>query len=137
MTRWIEGEEYTVDVLCDNSSDVLVAVPRRRIVVQQGMVHHACTVNEQSLLDHIREICKTLLMKGINCIQCIYNRQDQQYYFIEVNPRPGGGIDLSIQAGANMPALWVRNTLGESCHIKEPIWNLHLLRYYAGYFYTE
>lgn len=135
MTEYIDGPEFTVDVLCDNQSNVIYAVPRERIEVKGGMVWHGQTINDKILINQVVNIAKLLQLKGIACIQCI--KSDNSYYFIEINPRPGSGIDLSINAGVNIPYYWIKNTLGETLPSIEPEWNMHLIRYYSGYFFKS
>lgn len=134
-TRYIEGNEYTIDVVCNDNSVPLAVVPRLRIEVRNGMVHHARIVKDDELIAQIKHICEELHLKGINCLQCIRNRNDDEFYFIEINPRPGSGIDLSIKGGINMPYLWIQSTLGNACNVPEPEWGLNMLRYFNGYFY--
>lgn len=133
MTRYVQGVEYTVDILCDNNSNVLSAIPRKRIKVVGGMVHHAQIIEESRLIDLCVKVAKSVRLVGMNCIQCMVNGED--YYFIEINPRPGSGIDLSIRSGVNMPLLWVRESMGEEYNISDPKWGLQMKRYYEGYFF--
>ena len=134
-TRYISGIEYTVDVLCDNNSEVISAIPRRRIEVIGGMVHHAQIDKDLTLINLCSKIAKSVGLTGMNCIQCIKN--EEEYYFIEINPRPGSGIDLSIASGINMPLLWIKDSLGESYSMKEPEWGLQMKRFYSGYYYKN
>lgn len=133
MTRYVEGTEYTVDVLCDANSNVLSAIPRKRITVVGGMVHHAQIIKEDKLIDLCKKVAIAAHLEGMSCIQCITDGEN--YNFIEINPRPGSGIDLSINSGVNMPLLWVLGTLNESVTVPEPKWGLQMKRYYSGYFY--
>jgi carbamoyl-phosphate synthase large subunit len=138
ITRFVEGNEYTIDILCDNESKVLSAVPRLRRKVQNGMVHFAEIVKDNSLINDVTKLAEKLCLKGVNCVQCIENGQDtrgDRYYFTEINPRPGSGIDLTINAGVNMPLLWIKQICGEKIKITEPVWGMKMLRYYDGYYY--
>lgn len=133
MTRYVEGEEYTVDMICDSYSNVLAAVPRKRIIVMGGMVHHAQIVKEDKLIALCGQISKSVGLVGMSCIQCITD--GEHYNFIEINPRPGSGIDLSIKGGINMPLLWIKDTLGEHVEVPSPKWGLQMKRYYSGYYF--
>lgn len=132
-TRYIDGEEYTIDIIADDQSNLINAIPRKRIIVEGGMVHHAIAVNDAKLIDKTKEIVAKLRLVGIMCIQCIRSIDNGQYYFIEINPRPGSGIDLSIAAGVNMPLMWVVNQINMNPII--PNWGLQMKRYYSGYFF--
>ncbi len=133
LTEYVEGEEYTIDVLCDDNSSLLVAIPRLRVEIRNGMVWHGKIVKDEVLIDKVGEVVSKIGLKGIACIQCI--KQGDKYYFIEINPRPGSGIDLSINGNVNLPLLWIQLTLGEKIEIPSPNWGLQLVRYYTGYFF--
>jgi carbamoyl-phosphate synthase large subunit len=139
ITRFIKGDEYTIDILCDNQSNALSVVPRLRRKVQGGMVHFAEIVKNNSLINEVTGLAKKLSLTGINCVQCIENENNGggggKYYFTEINPRPGSGLDLTINAGINMPLLWIKQTGGEKIKITEPVWGMKMLRYYDGYYY--
>jgi carbamoyl-phosphate synthase large subunit len=135
ITRYKEGEEYTIDVLCDNQSNVLSAVPRKRRRVEGGMAHFAEVMQDDALISKVCELSQKLGLTGVNCVQCI--KQDSEYYFIEINPRPGSGLDLTIHAGVNMPLLWIFSTMGTiPLHCPPPVWGMKMLRYYDGYYFV-
>jgi carbamoyl-phosphate synthase large subunit len=133
ITKFIEGNEYTIDVLCDENSEVLSVVPRLRKKVQYGMVQFAEIVKDPVLISKVEDLSKKLRLTGVNCIQCI--TQNGKYYFTEINARPGSGLDLTINAGVNMPLIWVNLSIKKSISIPEPDWGLKMLRYYDGYYY--
>lgn len=134
MSRYVEGTEYTIDVICDQRSNMIVAIPRERISVVGGMVHHARIVKDDLLIEQCCQIAKSVGLVGMSCIQCI-KTNDGKYYFIEINPRPGSGIDLSINAGADMPYMWLQCTSGTEVKTPEIKWGLQMKRYYCGYYF--
>lgn len=135
LTRYVKGTEYTIDVLSDRDSQLLSAVPRKRITVVGGMVHHACIVKDDEMIRQCAQVVKSVGLVGISCIQCI-KTEDEHYYFIEINPRPGSGIDLSINSGINMPLLWLKESVGEHIFVNEPTWGMQMKRYFCGYFFS-
>ena len=44
----------------------------------------------------------------------VLNRENGEVTFIEINPRFGGGIPLSIEAGANFPLWTIQMCQGET-----------------------
>lgn len=107
IQEFIEGTEYTVDVLCDLYGNVVSAVPRERIEVRSGEVVKSKTTNNKKIIAEVLQLCEKLNTikdkKGIGLvgpqtIQCMYTR-DNEIRFIEINPRFGGGVPLSIEAG--------------------------------------
>lgn len=133
-TEYINGEEYTTDYICDENSNLISAIPRLRLEVRGGMVWHAKIIHDEALILLIKNIVKRLKLKGIGCIQCIKTKEG--YYFIEINPRPGSGIDLSIRAGISLPKIWVeKQKYNPTIGLLQPKWNLELLRYFSGYYF--
>ena len=133
ITRYHPGEEYTIDVVSDSNSRVMSIVPRLRREVRAGMVHFAEVVNNQDVIAETKKIVSSLKLTGINCMQCIYD--DNGCHFFEINPRPGSGMDLSTNAGVNMPQMWLRSIMGERVEYLEPDWGMKLVRYFDGYFF--
>lgn len=134
MTRYVSGTEYTIDVLSDSNSNMLVAVPRERINVVGGMVHHARIMRDDVMIKQCAMIVESVGLKGMSCIQCI-KTENNHYYFIEINPRPGSGIDLSINSGVNMPLLWIKESGGEKVEVPSPKWGMQMKRFFSGYYY--
>jgi carbamoyl-phosphate synthase large subunit len=132
-TEFLEGEEFTVDILSDLEGNVLAVLPRLRRMVRHGIVHFAELVQDPLVIDTASVLATKLGLTGINCVQCIRTASTCDYF--EVNPRPGSGIDLSVAAGVNLPALWVRLVHGEPVRVSEPNWGLKLIRTYDGYFF--
>ncbi len=132
ITKFIEGEEYTIDILCDQRSNVLSIVPRLRHAVTAGIVTFAEIVNDKRIIERSRELATRLQLRGMNCVQCIKN--DEDIYFFEVNPRPGSGMSLTTAAGVNMPSLWIRS-LSQPVVVPEPEWGMKMVRYHAGRYF--
>ena len=85
MTRFVEGIEDTVDILCDSNSNMLSAIPRKRINVVGGMVHHAQIVKDEKLIALCAKLAKSVGLVGMSCIQCItdgvnYKSKTRQWY---------------------------------------------------------
>ena len=134
-TCFVEGEEYTTDYLCDNESNLICAIPRLRVEVNNGMVWHGKVVHDEVLIQKVTEVAKKLGLIGVGCIQCIKDKFGN-YYFIEINPRPGSGIDLSINSGANLPLMSVY--LQQGIEVKVPMinWDTQMIRYNTAYFFS-
>jgi len=103
---FIDGKEYTVDVLLDLNGNVKCIVPRLRVETRAGEVSKSITVRDFEIIDWASKIA--VLLKGaIGCItiQCI-KQKNGAIKFIEINPRFGGGFPLTAQAGADFPR-WI------------------------------
>jgi carbamoyl-phosphate synthase large subunit len=132
-TEFLEGDEFTVDMLSDLDGNVLAVVPRLRRVVRHGIVHFGEIIRDTAVIESATMLGRRLGLTGVTCAQCI--RRPHQCDYFEVNGRPGSGIDLTVAAGVNMPALWVRLAHGMDVQAPEPAWGLKMVRIYDGYFF--
>jgi carbamoyl-phosphate synthase large subunit len=94
--EYIKGIEYSVDVLADKEGNTLNMVPRIREKVVDGKSVMCKTIVDKEIMTYCRKIVKKLKLFGPSCIQCIEN--EKGIYFIDINPRFGGGSILSIKA---------------------------------------
>ncbi len=112
VQEYVDGQEYTVDIYRDRSGKTRSVVPRQRLVVRSGEVEQALTVKDEQLIEAATHLSDMLDgMWGVFCCQC-RREKDQPPRFFEINPRFGGGVPLSIAAGADLPAYLLQEVLG-------------------------
>ncbi len=131
VQEYIEGQEYTCDVYVDFNMKVRCVVPRRRIQVRAGEVSKAQTSKIESLIEQASRLVEMLKAgPGVITIQCFVTRK-KELKFIEINPRFGGGVPLSIKAGAKFPKWLISELTGNKPKIKSNAWKdgLYMLRY--------
>lgn len=110
-----QGQEYTVDVLCDLGGRVINAVPRRRLEVRAGEISKGATCKDWRIIDATVDLATKLGGVGPLTVQCFAGEEaDSAIRFTEINPRVGGGLPLSIAAGANYPKQIIRMALGQA-----------------------
>ncbi len=129
--QYINGEEYTVDVFIDRNERVISIIPRLRIEIRAGEVSKAKTVKDKKIIEEVKELCKYL--KGAyGCLTIQLFKTENEIYFIEINPRFGGGYPLSYFAGANFADYLIQDFLQYDLIYNES-WknNLIMLRYDA------
>ena len=127
----VTGEEFTVDVLVDFDMNVRCIVPRKRIQVRGGEVSKGLTVKHQEIIRQSKCLVNQLgAGPGVITLQCFLTKENE-IKFIEINPRFGGGILLSIEAGANFPKWIIQLLMKKSPRIEIDAWqeNLTMLRY--------
>ena len=110
VQEYLSGPEFTIDVLCDFQGRPLSIVPRERVVIRAGVIDRGRTVNDRRLIALAEAACAAIPFAGPINIQCRM-RGDQPVVF-EINPRFSGGIPLTIQAGADFPAMLVKLAMG-------------------------
>ncbi len=131
------GTEDTIGVLADLDGTVLSVVPRQRLEVRCGEVSKSATRKDWGLIEHAQRIVQALGAIGPLCIQCF---QDSDHvHFTEINSRFGGGLPLSVAAGANQPLWVIQMFQGKklSPMIGQFTENLVMLRYDDAYFVNE
>ena len=101
----IGGDETTVDVLLDLKGQALCAVPRRRLQVRGGEVTRGIIERSPEL-----EARAMAIASGLGCIGPVTvqfrNPAPGRWVAMELNARMGGGLPLTISAGADWPR-WI------------------------------
>lgn len=119
----IIGKEFTVDVFCNSRSEVLVISARERLQVKSGQTTKGITTDNSPFIDTVTKICKTLKLVGPLNFQFMLD-ENNNLTLIEINPRlASGGTMLTVTAGANIPLLVVKESMGlpitkEECVVK-------------------
>jgi len=129
--EFIEGTEHTCDVYVDFSMKVRCVVPRKRIEVRAGEVSKGQVVKHPHIMSEAARLVETLgAGPGVITLQ-LFLTDDGKVKFIEINPRFGGGVPLSIKAGANFPKWILQELLGKKTNIRFDNFkdNLIMLRY--------
>jgi carbamoyl-phosphate synthase large subunit len=117
VQEYLEGPEFTIDVLCDHGGTPVSIVPRERVVIRAGVIDRGRTVNDPRLMALAVQACAAIPFVGAVNIQCRMRGRDPVIF--EINPRFSGGIPLTIQAGADFPAMLVKLALGR--HVPQAI----------------
>ena len=129
--EFIRGTEHTCDVYVDFSMRVRCVVPRKRIEVRAGEVSKGQVVKHPRIMSKAAELVEKLgAGPGVITLQ-LFLTDDNKVKFIEINPRFGGGVPLSIKAGANFPKWILQELLASKANIRFDGFknNLIMLRY--------
>lgn len=129
----VVGDEFTIDGYRDKNGIVLFTIPRKRIEVRSGEVVKSTTVQDQFLSEASAKIADALEIFGPFCVQCF--KTNTGYKFIEVNPRFGGGITLSIKSGAAVPKYIYNDLKGTKSNTLRSYKILTMSRYYSEVFF--
>ena len=97
---FIEGREYTVDIFCDFKGNPLYITPRIRTQVRAGEVLKTQISMDEKIIEECKRIIARFRPVGPMTVQLIRQNTTDKDYFIEINPRFGGGAPLSMKAGA-------------------------------------
>lgn len=138
VQEFVDGPEVTVDVFCNRDSEAMVIAPRLRLSTKAGQSVKGKTIPNERFVQPVRAICKTLRMVGTCNFQFILDAEE--LVLIEVNPRyAAGGLMLTVEAGANIPLLALKEMLGlpiarEECEVRSGVM---MSRYWEEVFWTE
>jgi len=96
---FVRGHEYTIDIFCNWDGEPIFIVPRERLQVRAGEVLKTRISMDKTIIEEAKRLCKAFKPYGPMTVQLI--RDDAGIdWFIEINPRFGGGAPLSMKAGA-------------------------------------
>ena len=109
---FVEGTEYTIDVFCDFDGNPIFITPRIRLQVRAGEVLKTQIRLDETIIEESRRIIESFKPVGPITIQLIRNAVGEDY-FIEINPRYGGGSPLSMKAGARSAEAVLKMLMGE------------------------
>lgn len=122
VQRFIPGSEleamYTTGLLCDATGKVRMVVPTKKI---RSRPYTGGSGSCVTALHHpeVADICVRTLeaigpWHGICDIEVKHDRERDEYYVIEINPRPWGSPMMAlIKSGADIISWWIRLTMGQ------------------------
>lgn len=110
--EYLDGIEWSVDVLCSPGGEVLAVVPRTRLKIDSGIAVAGRTWHNERLTAQARAVAEHL---GITYVANIQFREDADGVakLMDVNARFPGTMPLTIQAGIDMPCLALDLLLGK------------------------
>ena len=137
IQEFVVGQEFTNDVFVDWQGNVRCVVPRLRVETRAGEISKGITVKNQAIMAATQKVVEAL-PGAVGCItvQC-FLLPDGEIKFIEINPRFGGGIPLSIEAGADFPRWIIEMCLDRPLTINEWREGIVMLRYDDSIFVTQ
>ena len=110
---FIFGTEYTVDIFCDYSGHPIYITPRERMAVRAGEVLKTKICQDDKIIEEMQILVEDFKPCGQITVQLIREDKTGEDYYIEINPRFGGGAPLSIKAGADSAKALLRLLQGE------------------------
>ena len=120
---YIEGKEYTIDVFCDFDGSPIYITPRERVAVRAGEVLKTKICMDDRMIQESRKLIEKFRPCGPMAVQLIRQDVTEEDYFIEINPRFGGGSPLSMKSGARSAEAILKMLSGERIEYEEPQWN--------------
>jgi len=97
---FVDGTEYTIDIFCDLEGNPISIVPRERMAVRAGEVLKTKICMDEKMIREAKRLIEVFRPCGPITVQLIREKTTGDDYYIEINPRFGGGAPLSMKAGA-------------------------------------
>ena len=127
IQEYIAGQEYTLDILVDFQGQVRCVVPRLRIATRAGEISKGKTVKNLDIINVGKKVASTLPgVCGCITVQC-FQLENGKIILIEINPRFGGGVPLSIKAGADYPTWILQMLLNQDLDIAIDQWQAEVI----------
>lgn len=128
--EFIDGVEYTVDAYVLRDGTTWGLSPRARIATSGGESVISNMVKDEEINEVCLSVISKLSLRGPITLQFIRSHSDSKLFLMEVNPRFGGGVPLSIEAGFNFPKIMIEEILGKKVSPLGNVRNLSMKRYY-------
>lgn len=116
---FIAGTEYTIDIFCDYEGNPVYITPRERMAVRSGEVLQTRICQDEKMITEMKTLIADYKPCGQITVQLIKETVTGDNYYIEINPRFGGGAPLSIKAGADSAKAVLRMLQGEKLDYQE------------------
>ena len=111
---FISGKEYTIDIFCDYEGNQVFITPRERMAVRAGEVLQTRICQDDTMIAEMKTLIADYKPCGQITVQLIQDEYTGDNYYIEINPRFGGGAPLTIKAGADSAKAVIRMLNGET-----------------------
>ncbi len=119
IQKFISGREYTIDIFCDYEGNPVYITPRERLAVRAGEVLKTKITQDETIVAEMMKLIADYKPCGQITVQMIQDEKTGGNFYIEINPRFGGGAPLSIKAGADSAKAVLRMLNGEKLTYQE------------------
>lgn len=136
IQEFAQGQEYTIDGLCNLSGKVIAVSPRVRIETKGGLAIKSITKENKLMSEYAIKIAEGMKIVGPFNIQCF--EKNGKIKFIEINSRfPSGGLPLTVEAGFNIPLLFIKMLIGQEIKKPKIKAGVVMVRYWDSFFTKE
>jgi carbamoyl-phosphate synthase large subunit len=132
---YIDGVEYTVDAYVTRGGEILGISPRIRVLTLGGESIVTQTLHDEEIVAAATGVIRKMGLLGPLTMQFIRRKADHALFLMEINPRFGGGVIASVEAGFDFPLMMIKELLGESQQCVAQGKRLLMKRYFQEVFY--
>jgi len=105
VQEFIEGAEYSFDILNDFHGKAVTAVVKRKMKMRSGETDQGYAIKSVHYRDWALKLGNAL--KHIGPLDVDFFIKDNKPYILELNPRFGGGYPMTHLSGINFPKLLI------------------------------
>lgn len=116
---FVSGREFTIDIFCDFDGNPIYITPRERLQVRAGEVLKTQIYMDKTMIEEAKRMCNAFKPCGPMTVQLIQDSVTGHNYYIEINPRYGGGAPLSMKSGARSAEALLKLIAGETVGYQE------------------
>ncbi|MDT7829341.1 ATP-grasp domain-containing protein [Pricia sp. S334] len=106
----LTGQEFGMDILNDFEGRHYGSFARKKLIMRSGETDKATTAISEQFSELGRKLSGQT--KHIGIMDCDFFLANDQVYFLEMNPRFGGGYPLSHAGGVNVPGIYIEWSKG-------------------------
>lgn len=134
VQEYIDGSEYTVDILADIYGNVKLIIPRERLQIKNGVSTKVRITKDQDMINLCKQIYSKYCIPGLSNVQFI--KRNNNIYFIELNMRFAGMGIASLLASYDYFSEYIMyltsgSDLGNySTNMDKVKWGTVVCRYY-------
>lgn len=132
IQEYIGGPTYLTQTITQNGK-VKVAISHRKIrewPLTGGVTTRAVTIDEPRLSEYASRILEELNWHGEAGFEWKYSREEDEFYFIEMNPRFEGSLAIAVEAGINFPRLLIQMMEGNEIPARNNVYKKLHFRYF-------
>lgn len=116
---FVEGREFTIDIFADFDGNPVFITPRERLQVRAGEVLKTQIYMDETMIKESKKLIDAFKPCGPMTVQLIQDKNTGVNYYIEINPRYGGGAPLSMKSGARSAEALLMLLCGEEVGYNE------------------
>lgn len=141
LQRFIDGTEYTVDILADKSGIPKLIIPRKRLQIRNGMSVCCQICYHEKIIELCKKIYSHYYIPGLSNIQFVDD--GTHVYFLEINMRFAGSGICGIIASFNYLEQYLSHFLNNAelltleFYMNKVAWSSIVSRYYEESIYQE
>ncbi len=122
IQQYVQGQGMGISILA-NQGKILAKFSHQRLREQKptgGPSTYCTAIDSRTLEEFAVKFAEWTGWNGVAMLEFKFNRAENQYYFMEINPRFWGSIELAIKSGVDFPYLYIM-WLGNQAQWERPI----------------